>query len=24
MIAALAAHGRLDVSSPVDMREALW
>jgi adenylate cyclase len=24
LIAALAAHGRLDISSPVDMREALW
>jgi class 3 adenylate cyclase len=24
MIAALAAHGRLDINSPVDMREALW
>ena len=24
MIAALAANGRLDISSPVDMREALW
>ena len=24
MIAALAASGRLDINSPVDMREALW
>ena len=24
LIASLAAHGRLDVNSPVDMREALW
>jgi class 3 adenylate cyclase len=24
LIAGLAAHGRLDVNSPVDMREALW
>ena len=24
LIAALAAHGRLDISSPVEMREALW
>jgi len=24
LIAALAAHGRLDINSPVDMREALW
>jgi adenylate cyclase len=24
MIAALAANGRLDINSPVDMREALW
>ena len=24
LIAALAAHGRLDISSPVAMREALW
>jgi adenylate cyclase len=24
MIAALAANGRLDITSPVDMREALW
>jgi hypothetical protein len=24
MIAALAGSGRLDISSPVDMREALW
>jgi class 3 adenylate cyclase len=24
LIAALAAHGRLDITSPVDMREALW
>jgi class 3 adenylate cyclase len=24
LIAALAAHGRLDIASPVDMREALW
>ena len=24
MIAALAANGRIDISSPVDMREALW
>ena len=24
LIAALAARGRLDINSPVDMREALW
>ena len=24
LISALAAHGRLDINSPVDMREALW
>ena len=24
LIAALAAHGRLDINSPVEMREALW
>jgi adenylate cyclase len=24
LIAALAAHGRLDITSPVEMREALW
>ena len=24
LVAALAAHGRLDVNSPVEMREALW
>ena len=24
MVAALAGSGRLDISSPVDMREALW